>query len=98
MFNLLSDSHSPNRRQGPTLDFPDPSRTRASPNFNASGLRGGGGEAAPQRLRHGDIVWWHNLKRAGDISAVSEEYAETNWRRIEEDRMVWFRKSVKALR
>ncbi|KAF8309408.1 hypothetical protein DL93DRAFT_2100032 [Clavulina sp. PMI_390] len=26
-----------------------------------------------ERLQHGDVVWWHNLKRAGDISGVSEE-------------------------
>lgn len=50
------------------------------------------------KLHHGDIMWWHNLKRAGDIPGVGEEYAEMYGAQLEDDQMLKLRKRMKALR
>lgn len=54
-------------------------------------------ESQRPRLYPGEVVWWHNLKRAGDIPGVSEEYAEM-YLKIKEDPMTDLRRGLKAMR
>lgn len=104
MFHLLSSSPPFDRHPGHTHTFwnhrtPSPRvRTRTRPATQPETTRLSRRASELPQLRHGDVVWWHNLKRAGDIAGVSEEFAKLHWRELEDDRMWRLRKSLKALR
>ena len=77
---------------------PRPTRPYRSPDSLFSPTNIAAARTQYNLLCRGDVVWWHNLKRSGDIFGVSEEYAEVFHSETEEDRMLLLRKRLRALR
>jgi len=77
---------------------PRPTRPYRSPNSLFSPTNIAAASTQCNLLCHGDVVWWHNLKRSGDIFGMSEEYAEAFDSEPEEDRMILLKKRLRALR
>jgi hypothetical protein len=77
---------------------PRPTRPYRSPDSLFSPTNIAAASTQCNLLCHGDVVWWHNLKRSGDVFGVSEEYAELFDSETEEDRMVLLKKRLRALR
>lgn len=77
---------------------PRPARPHRSPDSLFSPTNAAALPIQSNRLCHGDVVWWHNLKRCGDIFGVSEEYVELLDSGTAEDRMKLLKKTLRALR